>query len=361
MAVDIGLHFALRPWQVTDRKLDDRSRVFWTAYAIEISLAFNLGRPPSIGEEHITTALPLQSSDTASGIHHIKHRRIQARIVSRVYCGAAQLENVTLNQRQEIISDLQHELDMWWDDVPSHDQNEDPPAYPRKYWDRLYHGTTFVIHRVSPLCPHPSVASLEKCIRASGAYIDDVADILRSSHVPLSWMLVQGILFAGLTMLVTARTSFQALASHTGLTFLLIDIPAWSRKCSVSLAIAHERWPEELIAKLEAQFETLADSTLATISKCLTSAQDGHNFRLPSGGSHAQSTLVSDDLHPIQPPLDTVEMNSAMLQDDGWGDMDIFRDFMGMDNSQAFWDIFTSFPELNGPVATGNSQEATSS
>jgi len=78
----------------------ERSRVFWTAYSIEISLAYNLGRPPSIGEEHITARLPVVNSrDLSFGLHHIKHRRIQSRIVSQVYNARSRDREVSLQER----------------------------------------------------------------------------------------------------------------------------------------------------------------------------------------------------------------------------------------------------------------------
>lgn len=115
----------------------------------------------------------------------------------------------------------------------------------------------------------PSIASLERCIRAAGAYVDDVYDLLKNSDVPTSWMLAQGVLFAGLTMLVTSRTNFMKIPRQTSLPLLLVDFPAWTRRCAVCLAIMNERWSHTLLAKLTGQFEVLADSTHRMISTVL--------------------------------------------------------------------------------------------
>lgn len=147
-----------------------------------------------------------------------------------------------------------------------------PVCVLNSYWDRLYHGTSFVLHRKSPLCPAPSANSLERCIRAAGAYVDNVHDILKNSDVPTSWMLVQGVLFAGLTMLVTSRTGFMHIPRQISLPLLLVDFPAWTRRCAVCLAVMNERWTHALVTKLAAQFEILADSTLRMISTALLSA-----------------------------------------------------------------------------------------
>lgn len=131
-AVEIGLHYVPKLSQVSTRDIDERSRVFWTAYAIEITLSYNLGRPPSIGEEHITSILPADTSEAASSaIHHIKHRQIQSRIISQVYYG--KMHDVTPSQRENIIADLQSELDQWRDALRSVCLQDKDTAYPYQY------------------------------------------------------------------------------------------------------------------------------------------------------------------------------------------------------------------------------------
>lgn len=195
-----------------------------------------------------------------------------------------------------------------------------------------------------------------------------MADVLRASNVPLSWMLVQGILFAGLTMLVTARTNYHRLASRTGLPFLLVELPAWSRKCSVCLAVVNERWGEkELLPELGNQFEILADDTLGAISTELTS-QIATNRRHP----HARTNRVAGDgldgnaeSATSQPPsaltpgpseqdtMTSLDMSVSRFADislptASWENLDLFRDVLGIDDSQTFWDIFAPDTDISG-------------
>lgn len=383
-AVEIGLHYSLTGRQTSTADSDDSNRVFWTAYAIEISLAYNLGRPPSISQEHITARLPtVSSSATALGVHHIRHRQIQARIVSQVYYGNCDEDENIQSTRQIRVTRLQSELDEWRLALSDICSGEDSGPYPPRcvllqqtsvvrvslvltlmvvssYWDRLYHGTTFVLHRASPLCPHPPDESLVRCIRSAGAYIDNMAEVLRMSNVPLSWMLVQGVLFAGLTMLVTARTNYRRLASCAGMTFLLVDLPSWSRKCCVCLAVINERWSEELLPELSNQFEFLADDTLGFISTELTNdvtgSRDYHphanalaggvNRREEATSTDHDDTFVSSDASGIGVPLG---MDATRCLDismtGGWESLDLFGNFSGIDDSQTFWGIFA--PELD--------------
>lgn len=117
MAIEMGLHNAASNNEFSPDDINRRSRTFWTAYAIELSAAYNLGRPPSIGEDFITANLPCSDETTTLSIHYINHRRIQHRIISQAYSNTHQQQNLTSGQRQDTISRLQAELDTWRRDL----------------------------------------------------------------------------------------------------------------------------------------------------------------------------------------------------------------------------------------------------
>jgi hypothetical protein len=166
-------------------------------------------------------------------------------------------------------------------------------------------------------------------------------------------MLVQGVLFAGVTMLFTARTCHARLAARTGLRFLLVDLPAWSRKCSVCLAIMNERWNEELLSKLDSQFELVADNTLGVISTALTSGSasttsdlnttlaSSMNTYNASATAGQSSTLTGDDGFG---GIDALGMDASTYLDAGmagnWESFDLFRELLGVDGAQNFLDVF---------------------
>lgn len=209
----------------------------------------------------------------------------------------------------------------------------------RSYWDRLYHGTTFVLHRKSTLCPAPPADSVERCIRAAGAYIDNVDYLLKHSDVPTSWMLVQGVLFAGLTMLVTARTSFAKIPRQRSLQLLMVDYPAWTRRCAVCLAVMNERWDNTLLPKLAAQFEILADSTLRIISTTLMSVSvDIAATQAPSNASGGLVVNAGDELDAShgQPSAILDEQALQFLET-----YDSFSELFGTNGTSSFWDFST--------------------
>lgn len=378
MAIEIGLHHEPRqapsPSAADQEAIQDqRRRVFWTAYIIDISLAYNLGRPPSIGEEHITVRLPRVTRESALGIHHVRHRQIQSRIVSHVYAGGRVTGTADAAQT---ITRLQGELDAWRADLAqvlqfaSDETEASSSSYPPQYWHRLYYGTSFVLHRASPLCPQPSAASLEQCVRAAGAYLDCMLEVVRHSHVPLSWMLVQGVLFAGLSMLITARTRFQTLSQHAAVRLLLVDLPMWTRRCSICLAVMNERWSlnrsrnrseEDLLSQLERQFEVLAGDTLSLITAAVlgeSSAQPVADtlpmqIQQPSVNFPAVADMMSSNpqqhLHQQQQRQAALlstgtgndnDTNPMLLNTNDWDYMQDFREFLGIDGVHTFWDIF---------------------
>jgi hypothetical protein len=112
---------------------ESRNRVFWTAYAIEITVSYNLGRPPSISDEHITAEYPEYSVETALATLHIKHRRIQGRIISQVYCGTLSAVHKTLEEQQGLIARLQIELDDWKADTDTLCSPGDKSPYPQRF------------------------------------------------------------------------------------------------------------------------------------------------------------------------------------------------------------------------------------
>jgi hypothetical protein len=352
MAIEIGLHQSSCTLRMTESEADERNRVFWTAYIIEILLSYNLGRPPSIVEEHITANMPDNSSTMTICLHHILHRRIQGRIIAKVYSAAQTQQDSSEEDKQDVISALQAELDRWKTSLPEafilSPTSGYPSRYPHasqyvrtiklimsRYWERLYNGTAFVLHRASPSYSSPPATSLEKCIRSAAAYIDDMIYVIRHSRVGLSWMLVQGVLFAGLTMLITARTNFHKLLPLTGLQFFLADFPAWVRKCAICLAVMNERWHEALLSTLESRFETLVNDTLRFISANILSSLEGSSL-IGQTSTHDNNMATTMEGHDVS-------QAQAWPIDDGlWNESAYMNFAMGSDSlfSNEAWGLF---------------------
>lgn len=131
MAVEIGLHCTPEASGLLDEVKDQRNRVFWTIYAIEISLAYNLGRPSSIGDDHIASTLPKPTNENLSSLHHVRHRQIQSRIVAQVYGITNSTRKMSVEKKQMLILDLQKDLDEWQVNIPVDSQCE--AVYPSRF------------------------------------------------------------------------------------------------------------------------------------------------------------------------------------------------------------------------------------
>ena len=130
MALEIGLHQTPRNWQISGRAMDQRNCVFWTAFTIETTLAYNLGRPPSISEDHISVESPAVTSETLLAVQHIKHRQIQNIIISSVYAVGSKKRSFPVDERLKIIDDIQEKLDQWQEDLDADFDSVEGSGYP---------------------------------------------------------------------------------------------------------------------------------------------------------------------------------------------------------------------------------------
>ncbi|KAK4065622.1 transcriptional regulator family: Fungal Specific TF [Trichoderma harzianum] len=250
MAIETGLHCTPKTRNQSCSAKDESSRLFWTIYVVEISLAYNLGRPPSIGEEHIATELPRPTNENLLSLHHIRHRQIQSRVVAEVYSVNNRKRNISTEQTQTLISNLQQELDEWRINIPLISQAEGQHPYPY-------------------------------------------------------------------------------------------------RNCSICLAIMNERLREDLVSKLDSQFELLANDTLRIISASITSHTINASSRSPAFSANpdvTENALGSD----LTFTADTSDFNLNLAEDLNY--FDIFKEFMGQDPTQTFWDMFPYDLSLDAPL-----------
>ncbi|KAK9237014.1 fungal-specific transcription factor domain-containing protein [Lipomyces kononenkoae] len=107
LAIELGLHRHSDNWKLSADESDLRRRVFRTTYAIEITLAFNLGRPASIYFEDADAPFPNAIEDMIMPIHHFRHRQIQEQMLSQVYRGRKSNMSTSAEENQFILDKLQ--------------------------------------------------------------------------------------------------------------------------------------------------------------------------------------------------------------------------------------------------------------
>ncbi|KAE8420864.1 fungal-specific transcription factor domain-containing protein [Aspergillus pseudocaelatus] len=263
IAIELGLHRHNDGWKFTTDELEHRRRVFWTTYAIEITLAFNLGRPTSISFEDADAPLPSNTEEVALSIHHIRHRQIQEQMLCVVYRSRSR-NAVPVAEPEESLSkveSLQQKLDRWHQELHElYYQSASP--YPVEYWDRLYYSTSAALSRPTPLVPRPGPKLQKRCFLSSCRVIEIHEKLIRNFRLPYSWMLLQGLVFSAISMIVTARTSPIVLSREFGVDEFLDVLTRCVRKFHVVLAVLRERWTGLGMRHLENLLDKLCQDTL---------------------------------------------------------------------------------------------------
>lgn len=165
-------------------------------------------------------------------------------------------------------------------------------------------------------------------------YIEDLLATLRCSNVPLTWMLVQGAVFAGLTMLVTARTSTDELLQRAGLHFFMVDLATATRKCSLCLAIMNERLQDDLLTKIESQFEVIATQTHELLGQHLLRRQEALSGAKEQQDQHTRGDLTSSS----EPAIAPLDLGDGPID---WTLLEYWEGFEDWDMERSFWDLTT--------------------
>lgn len=109
----------------------------------------------------------------------------------------------------------------------------------------------------------------------------------------------------------------------------------------------NERLREDLVSKLDSQFELLANDTLRIISASITSHTINASSRSPAFSANpdvTENALGSD----LTFTADTSDFNLNLAEDLNY--FDIFKEFMGQDPTQTFWDMFPYDLSLDAPL-----------
>lgn len=358
MAIELGLHRHSDSWKLSEDDLELRRRVFWTTYAIEMTLAFNLGRPPSISYEDADAPFPKATADMVMPIHHIQHRQIQEKMLVHVYRGRKNTSFTTPEAKQAVVDDLQDQLDRWHQDLHQlHAQSTTP--YPVEYWDRLYYSTSAALCRPTPLIPRPGPQAHERCFLSSGRVIEIHEQLIRQFRLPNSWMLLQGLILSTVSMIVTARANTLVLSRRIGFESLLDNMNKWIRKLCVVMAVMRERWPAFATNSLEDLLDKVSRDTVQHIISMMTNEGPGGAPSLGPGPSTIQpltSSLRQDqsmDERPDQSGTPNMMYGVESIVGDGTDQQamsasypELDAEFLGFD-TDALWGSFDTLFDTN--------------
>lgn len=275
-AIDLGLHRKDYEKGLNNSTIQARRRLFWTVYTLERIIAISLGRPFSIADRQIDVDLPSEmilddSSSEVSLAHAIslfKLRRIESRIQHSIYRADKSLASL-----QPKLEGLYSELQHWKSSV----MERLPPGIDRNY--PMLHYNRAVRLLVQPFLSTlpPTDAYHQICLRAAG----DICQAHKRLHQSLdyghSFIAVQTVFVAGITLLHGIWTQGQAVWS--------VPLSNDVRACSLVLFAMSERAP--WVAKYRDAFEILVDASMEKLQSgetklCETAAAQVQQQQIPS-------------------------------------------------------------------------------
>jgi hypothetical protein len=258
--IDLGLHTKRHESNLDHYTIQMRRRLFWSCYSLERTIAICLGRPLSIPDRQIDVELPLDSEDEgwneaptarpntvrrhslSMAVWLFKMRRIESRIQFSIYRVDKPLSALTSKMNA-----LYQDLEAWKSSLIERFGDIDL-NYPILHYHRA---VRLLIQPFLPLLP-PSDPYYLICIRAAGGVCQAHKKLHQSLEYGHSFIAVQNVFVAGITLLYGLWTQQHAIWSYS----LSNDI----RACSLVLFVMGERAP--WVKKYRDAFEVLVNATM---------------------------------------------------------------------------------------------------
>ncbi|KAI1133025.1 fungal-specific transcription factor domain-containing protein [Nemania abortiva] len=259
--IDLGLHTRRHEVSLDRYTIQMRRRLFWSVYSLERTIAICLGRPLSIPDRQIDVDLPLDPEDEvwdettpaqmvsparrrslSLAIWLFKMRRIESRIQFSIYRADKPLSALTPKMNQ-----LYQDLESWKTSLVERFSDVDL-NYPMCHYHRA---VRLLIQPFLPLLP-PSDPYYLICLRAAGGVCQAHKKLHQSLEYGHSFIAVQTVFVAGITLLYGLWTQQHAIWSYS----LSNDI----RACSLVLFVMGERAP--WVKKYRDAFEVLVNATM---------------------------------------------------------------------------------------------------
>ncbi|KAI1742493.1 fungal-specific transcription factor domain-containing protein [Xylaria scruposa] len=259
--IDLGLHTKRHESNLDRYTIQMRRWLFWSAYSLERTTAICLGRPLSIPDRQIDVDLPVSPDDEAwnevsptqaespskkrslsMAIWLFKMRRIESRIQFSIYRADKPLSALTPKMHQ-----LYQDLESWKTGLVER-FGENDLNYPICHYHRA---VRLLIQPFLPLLL-PSDPYYQICLRAAGGVCQAHKKMHQSLEYGHSFVAVQTVFVAGITLLYGLWTHQHAIWSYS----LSNDI----RACSLVLFVMGERAP--WVKKYRDAFEVLVNATM---------------------------------------------------------------------------------------------------
>lgn len=229
-AIDIGLHRASTSSSSNILTTEVQRRVFWSVYALDRNISISLGRPCSISDADFDTPLPkcysdedLQTigigatilegrprnpRDLSAFLHIVELRQIQSRIQKTFYPVKVtdSIETGHLEQERQSVRLV---LDDWITRAPRY-STPTPATFQSPDWFQIaYSHGLLLLYRPSPACPVINLESLQICADSAIGLIGSYLSLYAKNKITYTWIALQSLFMASVTMLYTLWVSPQ--------------------------------------------------------------------------------------------------------------------------------------------------------
>ncbi|KAH9897468.1 fungal-specific transcription factor domain-containing protein [Xylariomycetidae sp. FL2044] len=302
LCIELGLHRRGPRRQSPSLQGEMNKRRFWTAYFLDRDISIAIGRPPSLSDHDIDAELPLDIDENTvsdeivqqaslrvsnipvnppntltSFVHRTRLKQIESEIQHTVY---------RVDRREVIpdavINDFLQRLHTWMHHIPleanNYVQQQDTAYEGREFYTIHYHRCVrFLLYPQLEEIP-VNQRYLSLCADACAGIISDYRRLHHVFPVGFSFLSIQSVFLAGLTMIYCAWLAPP--------NFIHVEAPL--SDCQLLLYIITERYPSA--RKYRDVFERIKSAILNII------AQGKHQPRNPVNlGGNAQDTF-----NPVQ-------------------------------------------------------------
>lgn len=198
-------------------------RLFWSAYVMDRSISMAVGRPLGIQDADITVSLPMQltdeelfaqvdilatrparTNDMSTFIHVVKLRRLNARIYKSFHTvGQNQVPD---DIRDALRQQYGEEANQWLSTAPCY--LIAPSMLQTTEWFQIaYHYAILSINRPSHAIPMPTLPALRLCADSAISLISCYGSLFAKNKVNYSFIALNSIFMAAITLLYTLRAS----------------------------------------------------------------------------------------------------------------------------------------------------------
>lgn len=255
-AIDLGLHRASTSSSSNNLTTEMQRRVFWSVYALDRNISISLGRPCSISdadfdmplpgcysdEDLETGATPLEGRprsprDLSAFLHIVELRQIQSRIQKTFY--PIKFADATDPERlEQERQSLRLTLDDWITRAPRYSKPT-PATFQSPDWFQIaYSHGLLLLYRPSPACPMINLESLQICADSAISLIGSYSSLYAKNKITYTWIALQSLFMASVTMLYTLWVSPQIRKSTKK-----VVVQSNVRSCLALFDAMEHHWP----------------------------------------------------------------------------------------------------------------------